>query len=249
MLLGTGHHQPAPAPAWLSFNQVGTSTAAAIPTSYAAAVPSQQGYQSSYMVTPPPPPPPVGGQDQYTEFLALAAVDLAKRGATLQGTLRSHEMVAGYKRKRDEQLVLVLGAPHGQQQQTIAVDEPPSQPCSLVDLTFVTLVYRSTQASKMWEVLAKQRQRHMRLITSAKEDRAAKRLKAKDEEMKSIWVRNMALQDQLRVLQREAQAWRNIVRSKEAAANAFRGDLQRALAQVAHGRGVDDASSCYWGDN
>ncbi|KAM0910773.1 hypothetical protein ACQ4PT_013913 [Festuca glaucescens] len=215
MILGTGHHQPAPAPTWLPFNQVGTSTAAAMPTSYATVVPSQQGYQSSYMVTPlPPSTPPVEGQDQYTEFLALAAVDLAKRGATLQGTLRSHEMVAGYKRKRDEQLVPVLDAPQGQrQQQTIVVD----------DLLL-------NHASKMWEVLAKQKQRHMRLITSAAEDKAAKQLKAKDEEMKSIWVRNMALQDQVRILQREAQVWRNIARSKEEATNAIRDNLQRALA-------------------
>jgi hypothetical protein len=40
----------------------------------------------------------------------------------------------------------------------------------------------------------------MRLVTSAAGDKVAKRLKVKDEEMKSIWVRNMALQDQLRVL-------------------------------------------------
>jgi hypothetical protein len=88
-------------------------------------VPGQQGYQSSYMVTPLPPSTSlVEEQDQYTEFLALAVVDLAKRGATLQGTLRSHEMVAGYKRKRDEQLVPVLGVPHRQrQQQTIVVDD------------------------------------------------------------------------------------------------------------------------------
>jgi hypothetical protein len=77
------------------------------------------------MVTPPPsPPPPVGGQDQYTEFLAQGAVDLAKEGARLHG---SHEMVAGYKRKRDEQSAPpVLGTAHvqqQQQQQTIFVND------------------------------------------------------------------------------------------------------------------------------
>ncbi|KAK1627688.1 hypothetical protein QYE76_002003 [Lolium multiflorum] len=233
MILGTGHHQPSPAPTWLHFNQVGTSTAVAMPTSYAAMVPSQHGYHSSYMVTPPPPPmPSVGGRDQYTEFLALAAVDLAKRRATLQGTSRSQEMAAGYKRKRDEQLVPALGASQGQLQTIVVID----------DLLL-------NHASKIWELLAQQRQRHMRLITYAVEDRAAKQLKAKDEEMKSIWVRNMALQDQVRILQREAQAWRNIARSKEAAANALRGDLQRTLAQAVHGREVNEASSCCWGDN
>jgi hypothetical protein len=67
------------------------------------------------MVTPPPsPPPPVGGQDQYTEFLA-------KEGARLHD---SHEMVAGYKRKRDEQSAPpVLGTAHVQQQQTIVVND------------------------------------------------------------------------------------------------------------------------------
>jgi hypothetical protein len=87
-------------------------------------VPSQQVYQSSHMVAPPPPPPSaVGGQDQYTEFLALAAVDLAKKGARLHGSLPSYEMVAGYKRKHDEQSAPVLGATHPQQQQqTIVVD-------------------------------------------------------------------------------------------------------------------------------
>jgi hypothetical protein len=70
-----------------------------------------------------PPPPLVGGQDQYTEFLALAAVDLAKKGARLHGSLPSYEMVVGYKRKRDEQAAPVLGTAHPQQQkQTIVVD-------------------------------------------------------------------------------------------------------------------------------
>jgi hypothetical protein len=70
-----------------------------------------------------PPPPPVGAQDQYTEFMALAAVDLAKKGARLHGSLPSYKMVAGYKRKRDEQAAPVLGTAHPQQQkQTIVVD-------------------------------------------------------------------------------------------------------------------------------
>jgi hypothetical protein len=117
MVHGARHYQPAPAPSRVSFfNRAGTSTVAAMP------VPSQQGYQSSNMVAPLPPPP-VGGQDQYTEFLALAAVDLTKKGARLHGSLPSYEMVAGYKRKRDELAAPVLGAAHPQQhKQTIVVD-------------------------------------------------------------------------------------------------------------------------------
>jgi hypothetical protein len=75
------------------------------------------------MVSPLAPPPAVGEQDQYTEFLALAAVDLAKKGARFHGSLPSYDMVADYKRKRDHQSAPVLGATHPQQQQqTIVVD-------------------------------------------------------------------------------------------------------------------------------
>uniref|UniRef100_A0ACD5XWL3 Uncharacterized protein n=1 Tax=Avena sativa TaxID=4498 RepID=A0ACD5XWL3_AVESA len=229
MILGTSHHQPTPAPACLSANQAGASTIPTMPMSYAAAPPDQQGYQSSYMVMPPPS---VGGQDQYTEFLALAAVDLAKRGATLHGSVPSHQMVAGYKRKRDEQSVPVLGAAYMQQQQTIVIDP------FLLD-----------HAAKMWKTLAEQRQKHMRLITSAVEDRAAKQLKAKDLEMDLIRGVNGVLQKRLRNLHKEVEVWRDFARSNEASVNVLRGDLQCTRAQAVHGRGADDTGSCCWGDN
>ncbi|KAK1627597.1 hypothetical protein QYE76_001912 [Lolium multiflorum] len=76
----------------------------------------------------------------------------------------------------------------------------------------------------MWEVLAKQRQRHMRLVTSAAGDKVAKRLKVKDEEMKSIWVRNMALQDQLRV--------------------AFRGDDEYEVSKLEAAASVGRCKGC-----
>jgi E3 ubiquitin-protein ligase BOI-like protein len=115
-------------------------------------------------------------------------------------------------------------------------------------------MYRSTQASEMWKALAEQRQKQIRLITSAAEDKAGKQLKAKDDEIKHITCLNWDLRERLRNLQKEAQMWRDVARSKEAAALALRGDLQRALeAQAVRGRGVnraiDDASSCCWGDN
>ena len=127
MILSTGYHQLAPPPTpdhhELSGNQKGASRVAAMPLSSGTMVPNQQGYQSSCMVKLSPPPPSAGGQDQYTEFLALAAVDLAKWGVRLDGSLRSHEMVTDYKRKHDEQSALVLGRSHPQQhQQTIVVD-------------------------------------------------------------------------------------------------------------------------------
>uniref|UniRef100_A0ACD5ZKI1 Uncharacterized protein n=1 Tax=Avena sativa TaxID=4498 RepID=A0ACD5ZKI1_AVESA len=229
MILSTNHNQPCPTPAWLSANQSGASTVPTMTLSYAAAPPEQNGYQSSYMVTPPPS---VGGQDQYTEFLALAAVDLAKRGATLHGSVHSHEMVAGYKRKRDEQSVSILDTDYVQQQQTIVIDP------LLLD-----------HAAKMWKDLAEQRQKHMRLITSAVEDRAAKRLKAKDLEMDLIRGVNGVLQERLRNLHREVEVWRDFARSNEDVVSVLHDDLQCTRAQEVRGRGVDDTSSCCWGDN
>jgi E3 ubiquitin-protein ligase BOI-like protein len=106
----------------------------------------------------------------------------------------------------------------------------------------------------MWKALAEQRQKEMRLITAAVEDKAAKQLKAKDDEIKNITCLNWALRERLRNLQKEAQMWRDVARSREAAALALRGDLQSVLeAQAVRGRGldraIDDASSCCWGDN
>ncbi|CAM0907026.1 unnamed protein product [Alopecurus aequalis] len=241
MILGAGHDQPANAPTLahheLSANQEGASIVAAMPLSYETMVPSQHGdwYHSSCRVMPPPPTAPVGGQDQYTGFLSMAAIDLAKRGVMLEGSPHSLEMIPGCKRKRDELLSPVFGAPHTQQQHTITVDN-----------------FLLNHASKMSEALAKQRQRYISLITSTMEDRTAKRLKVMDEEIKCIRGMNWALQEQIRNLNLEAQMWCDIAWSNEAAVNVLRGDLQTALDAQAvniHGIGdVDDASSCCWGD-
>ena len=115
------------------------------------------------------------------------------------------------------------------------------------------MIDRRMQAVKMWEALAKQRQRHMRLITSAAEERAAKRLKVKDEEMKCIRGMNWELHGRIRNLQMQARMWQELAASNEAAANVLRANLQRALdAQAVRGRGVrdvDDAGSCCWGED
>jgi E3 ubiquitin-protein ligase BOI-like protein len=105
----------------------------------------------------------------------------------------------------------------------------------------------------MWTALAEQRKKHMRLIVSTMEARAAKRLKAKDEEIERITDMNWALEDRLRNLYMEAQMWRDMAQSSEASATALRGDLQRALdAQAARGGGgggdAEDTGSCCWGD-
>ena len=111
------------------------------------------------------------------------------------------------------------------------------------------------QAQKMWTTLAEQRQSQTRLIVSAVEARAAKRLKAKDEEIERIRSMNWALEERLRNLFMEAQMWRDVAQSHEATANVLRGDLQRALdSQAVRGGGSDDgqeddAESCCWGEN
>lgn len=166
----------------------------------------------------------------------MAAVDLAKRGVRLDG---SQEMIAGYKRKRAEQspvpgMADVLAA-HAQQQ-AIVVDR-------------ILLKH----AANMWTALAEQRKKQARLIVSTVEARAAKRLKAKDEEIERVRSMNWALEDRLRNLYVEAQMWRDMAQSNQAAANVLRGDLQRALdAQAVRGGGggdVEDTGSCCWGDN
>uniref|UniRef100_A0ACD5XST7 Uncharacterized protein n=1 Tax=Avena sativa TaxID=4498 RepID=A0ACD5XST7_AVESA len=96
--------------------------------------------------------------------------------------------------------------------------------------------------------LAEQRKKHMRLITSVTEDKAEKRLKAKDLEMDLIKGENKVLQEQVRNLHKEAQVWRDVARSNEVAVNVLRGKLQHALAQAARGRGIDGASSPYLGN-
>jgi E3 ubiquitin-protein ligase BOI-like protein len=110
------------------------------------------------------------------------------------------------------------------------------------------------QAANMWTALAEQRKRHARLILSTVEARAAKRLKAKDEEIDRLRGLNWALEDRLRNLYVEAQMWRDMAQSSDAAATALRADLQRALdAQAVRGGGIggdaEDTGSCCWGDN
>ncbi|KAF7032606.1 hypothetical protein CFC21_043764 [Triticum aestivum] len=178
--------------------------------------------------------PCYGAADQYSELLALPAVDLARKGGGAQ------EMTTGNKRRRVDERSSVLGdvlAAHAQQQ-TVAVDH----------------ILHSCPARKMWAALAEQRRSHLRLIVSTVEARAAKRLKAKDDEIERVRAMNWALEERLRNIYMEAQMWRDAAKSHEAAANVLRADLQRVLdAQAVRGgggcHGQDDAESCCWGEN
>ena len=109
----------------------------------------------------------------------------------------------------------------------------------------------------MWADLREQRRRHAGQVVAAVEAAAAKRLRAKDEEIERIGRLNWALEERVRSLYVEAQVWRDLAQSNEAAANALRGELQQALdAQQARcGGGVladggaGDAESCCCGEN
>jgi len=81
----------------------------------------------------------------------------------------------------------------------------------------------------MWADLREQRRRHAGQVVAAVEAAAAKRLRAKDEEIERIGRLNWALEERVRSLYVEAQVWRDLAQSNEAAANALRGELQQAL--------------------
>jgi E3 ubiquitin-protein ligase BOI and related proteins len=105
----------------------------------------------------------------------------------------------------------------------------------------------------MWAELTEQRRRHARQMAAAVEAAAAKRLRAKDEEMERVARLNWALEERARSLSVEAQVWRDLAQSNEAAANALRAELQHALDSQAR-RGLvvsaaDDAASCCCGEN
>ncbi|XP_044353915.1 probable BOI-related E3 ubiquitin-protein ligase 3 [Triticum aestivum] len=177
-------------------------------------------------------PTSASAADQYSERLALAAADLARKGDG------APEMTTGNKRRRVDERSSVLGdvlAAHAQQQ-TVAADH-----------------VLHGHARKMWAALAEQRRSHLRLIVSTVEARAAKRLKAKDDEIERVRAMNWALEERLRNIYMEAQMWRDAAKSHEAAANVLRADLQRVLdAQAVRGGGgdgQDDAESCCWGEN
>uniref|UniRef100_A0ACD5YUF1 Uncharacterized protein n=1 Tax=Avena sativa TaxID=4498 RepID=A0ACD5YUF1_AVESA len=235
-LFAAGHHQPSSAlglvgRAGAAMPMTGAA-AAFSPACYGATAGSQQQHQgylssSSYMgfAQPAPPQAPAGGQQ-----------DQYYRGVRLDG---SQQITAGYKRDEKSPVPGAASAlaAHAQQQ-AVAVDRVPVK-----------------HATNMWTALAEQRRRHMGHIISTLEARAAKRLKAKDEEIGRIRSMNWTLQDRLRSLYVEAQMWRDMAQANEAAANALRADLQRALdAQAVHagagGSGdVEDCGSCCWGDD
>ncbi|CAN6309894.1 unnamed protein product [Urochloa humidicola] len=130
----------------------------------------------------------------------------------------------------------------------------------LVDVDRLVLQH----TTKMWAELREQRRRQARQVVAAVEAAAAKRLRAKDEEIERMGRLNWALEERVRSLYVEAQVWRDLAQSNEAAAAALRGELQQAMdahQQVARCAGVlaaaagpdtdadGDAESCCCGEN
>ncbi|TVU04245.1 hypothetical protein EJB05_50192 [Eragrostis curvula] len=187
---------------------------------------------------PSPAPMMMGQQQQYGQVCAAS-----DSGVTFGGA-QDPAAAAPRKRKRaDQPQLLGLGASgvaaHLQQQ--------------LVDVDRLVLQH----TAKMWAELTEQRRRHARQVAAAVEAAAAKRLRAKDEEISRIGRVNWALEERVRSLLVEAQVWRDLAQSNEAAANALRAELQHALdaqqQQQARRPGVadgaDDAASCCCGEN
>ncbi|RLN39275.1 putative BOI-related E3 ubiquitin-protein ligase 3 [Panicum miliaceum] len=186
---------------------------------------------------------------RYAPGPQLRAADASESGVTFGGGAAARqeatEAVVPRKRKRagEGQAAPALGfaaadvAAHFQQQ--------------LVDVDRLVLQH----TSKMWAELREQRRRHAGQVVAAVEAAAAKRLRAKDEEIERIGRLNWALEERVRSLYVEAQVWRDLAQSNEAAANALRGELQQALdAQQARCGGVladgaGDADSCCCGEN
>lgn len=124
----------------------------------------------------------------------------------------------------------------------------------LVDVDRLVLQH----TAKMWAELTERRRRHARQVVATVEAAAVKRLRAKEEEIQRMGRLNWALEERVKSLYVEAQVWRDLAQSNEAAANALRGELQQALdAQQARlcggsagaGTGADDAESCCCGEN
>uniref|UniRef100_A0A0D9VX95 RING-type domain-containing protein n=1 Tax=Leersia perrieri TaxID=77586 RepID=A0A0D9VX95_9ORYZ len=149
------------------------------------------------------------------------------------------------------------GAPAPSRKRKIAEQQPTTLDMSVaaqarqqvVDVDRLVLHH----AAKMWAELAEQRRRHARQMVAAVEAAAARRLRAKDEEIERIGRLNWALEERLKGMYVEAQVWRDLAQSNEAAANALRADLDHLLnSQTRHAVAANshsDAASCCYGDN
>ncbi|KAJ1294235.1 hypothetical protein BS78_01G130400 [Paspalum vaginatum] len=202
-------------------------------------------------LAPSAPPMMTAAQSQYAGQLCAADV-ASESGVTFGGGGARHEamempmlMAPARKRKRAEQQgqAPVLGT-------VAAADVAAHFQQQLIDVDRLVLQH----TAKMWAELAEQRRRHARQVVATVEAAAAKRLRAKGDEIERIGRLNWALEERVKSLYVEAQVWRDLAQSNEAAANALRGELKQTLdaQQARHGdagAGADDAESACCGDN
>lgn len=191
-----------------------------------------------------PPRVVVAGQQCAAGQQRLCAADVASESGVTFGGAHKAEAAPSRKRRRADDAdkqgqappVLGIGAADVAaqfRQQMLDVDR---------------LVHQHT--ARMWAELTEQRRRHAGQVVAAVEAAAAKRMRAKDDEMERVARLNWALEERVRSLYVEAQVWRDLAQSNEAAANALRGQLKQTLdAQQARCAGADDAQSACCGDN
>ncbi|KAJ4976810.1 hypothetical protein NE237_001916 [Protea cynaroides] len=94
--------------------------------------------------------------------------------------------------------------------------------------------------------LAERRKRQSRRLIAALEERIAKRLKAKEEEIEKIGKLNWVLEERVKSLFLENQIWRDLAQTNEATANALRSHLEQVLAQAkdeCHGGAREDQAA------
>ncbi|CAN6275558.1 unnamed protein product [Urochloa humidicola] len=99
------------------------------------------------------------------------------------------------------------------------------------------------EAERMRAALHEARRRHARAVVAAVERAAAGRLRAAEAELDRARCRNAELEERLRQLAAEGQAWLGVARSHEAVATGLRATLDQLLQQPATGCalvGVDD---------
>ncbi|XP_073005569.1 probable BOI-related E3 ubiquitin-protein ligase 2 [Typha latifolia] len=82
---------------------------------------------------------------------------------------------------------------------------------------------------KVTAELMERRRRLLRQMLAAIEQGAAKRLKAKEEEIEKMANLNWALQERIQSLCVENQIWRDLAQSSEATANSLRTNLEQVM--------------------
>ena len=112
------------------------------------------------------------------------------------------------------------------------------------------------QSERMRAGLEEARRRHVRAVVSTVERAAAGRLRAAEAELERARCRNMELEERLRQMTAEGQAWLSVAKSHEAVAAGLRATLDQLLqspcaalavagAGGAEGDAEDAQSCCY----